>query len=236
MELVHLNQSATAGALSASIAHELNQPLGAIRNNAEAAKMILKNATPDLALVRQILEDIGDDDQRASDIITQLRSMLKKRSEIDLQEFDINDVVNSAITILHAEAEKRHVEVTVTKPADRLPVRADKIHLQQVIINIATNAMDSMVEASPVERKLMFQTVRKGSKVELAIFDTGLGIPRERLDQIFDAFYTTKSAGTGLGLPIARAIIETYGGRIWADNLDNGGAVFRFALPLAGNV
>jgi signal transduction histidine kinase len=237
MELVHLNQSATAGALSASIAHELNQPLGAIRSNTEAAEMILQSANPDLALIKQILADIREDDQRASDIIARLRGMLKKRSEIDWQEFDINDVINSSMTILQAQAGERRVDLSAEKPVQKLPVRADKVHLQQVIINIATNAMDAMAEATSGERQLRFQTVlNDDSKVELSISDTGTGIPSERLDSIFDAFYTTKPAGTGLGLPIARAIIETYGGKIWADNRANGGAVFRFVLPLARNL
>jgi len=234
LELVHMNQSATAGALSASIAHELNQPLGAIRSNAEAAEAILQSKTPDLRLIQQILVDIRDDDQRAGDIIVRLRALLKKRSEIDWQEFDLNDVVSSAINILHAEAEKRCVVVSAGKPAHRLPIRADKVHVQQVILNLATNAMDAMLDAAASERKLMFQTMLTGeSKVEVSISDTGSGIPSDQLGNVFDAFYTTKPTGTGLGLSIARAIIETYGGKIWADNRPEGGAVFRFILPLA---
>ena len=234
LELVHLNQSATAGALSASIAHELNQPLGAIQSNVDAAEMILQNKTPDLQLIQQILVDIRDDDQRAGDIIARLRGMLKKRREIDWQEFDLNEVVNSAINILRAEAEKRSVVVSADKPAQRLPVRADRVHLQQVILNLATNAMDAMDDATSGDRKLIFQAALKDqSKVELSISDTGRGIPNDQLDSIFEAFYTTKTSGTGLGLSIARAIVETYGGRIWADNRVDGGAVFRFVLPLA---
>jgi signal transduction histidine kinase len=234
LELVHLNQSATAGALSASIAHELNQPLGAILSNAEAAEAILKGKAPDLNLIQQILVDIRDDDQRAGDIIQRLRGMLKKRSEIELQEFDLNDVVNSAISILHAEAEKRRVVVRAENPVRRLPVRADRVHLQQVILNLATNAMDAMADPATIDRKLTFQTaLHDNTNVELSIFDTGRGIPKDSLDSIFDAFYTTKSTGTGLGLSIARAIVETYGGKIWADNRAGGGAVFRFVLPLA---
>jgi signal transduction histidine kinase len=233
LELVHLNQSATAGALSASIAHELNQPLGAIRANAEAAEAILQGKTPDLKLVQQILVDIRDDDQRAGDIIVRLRALLKKRSEIDWQEFDLNDVVNSAISILHAEAEKRSVVVSAGKAVQRLPIRADRVHVQQVILNLAINAMDAMLDAA-AERRLTFQTMlTEESEVEVSISDTGNGIPSDQLDNVFDAFYTTKAAGTGLGLSIARAIIETYGGKIWADNRPEGGAVFRFVLPLA---
>lgn len=234
LELVHLNQSATAGALSASIAHELNQPLGAIRSNAEAAEAILKRKDPDLNLIQQILADIRDDDQRAGDIILRLRGMLKKRIEIDWQEFDLNEVVDSAINILHAEAAKKQVAVSAQQSSRKLPVRADKVHLQQVILNLATNAMDAMVEAATPDRKLVLHTTLHGdTKVEMSISDTGLGIPKERLNSIFDAFYTTKPGGTGLGLSIARAIVETYGGKIWADNRAGGGAVFRFVLPLA---
>jgi signal transduction histidine kinase len=234
LELVHMNQSATAGALSASIAHELNQPLGAIRSNAEAAEAILKGTNPDLNLIQQILADIRDDDQRAGDIIVRLRSMLKKRSEIDWQEFDLNEVVDSAINILHAEAATRQVKVSAERSKKRLLVRADKIHLQQVILNLATNAMDAMVEAATADRKLVLQTtLHDDAKVEMSVSDTGSGISKERLNSIFDTFYTTKPNGTGLGLSIARAIVETYGGKIWADNSAGGGAVFRFVLPLA---
>ncbi|MCY1303539.1 Sensor protein FixL [compost metagenome] len=113
-------------------------------------------------------------------------------------------------------------------------MRADKVHLQQVILNLATNAMDAMVDAAATERKLVFQTALiENSEVELSISDTGRGIPSDQLDHVFHAFYTTKPTGTGLGLSIARAIIETYGGKIWADNRADGGAVFRFVLPLA---
>lgn len=233
LELVHLNQSATAGALSASIAHELNQPLGAILSNAEAAEAILQGTAPDLNLIRQILADIRDDDQRAGDIIRRLRGLLKKRNAIDWQEFDLNEVVDSAITILHAEAAKKRVALSAEQSKRRLPVRADMVHLQQVILNLATNAMDAMLDAATGDRKLILQTaLHDDTKVEMSISDTGRGIPKERLDNIFDAFYTTKPNGTGLGLSIARAIVETYGGKIWADNRAGGGAVFRIVLPL----
>ncbi len=237
LELVHMNQSATAGALSASIAHELNQPLGAILSNAEAAEAILKGKTPDLGLIQQILADIRNDDQRAGDIIKRLRGMLKRRSEIDWQEFDLNEVVDGAINILRAEASKKQVAVSAEPSRSKLPVRADKVHLQQVILNLATNAIDAMVEAAAEDRRLVLQTTLYGdSKAEISISDTGAGIPKDRLDSIFAAFYTTKPNGTGLGLSIARAIVETYGGKIWADNRAGGGAVFRFVLPLAQTV
>ncbi|MBB4277990.1 signal transduction histidine kinase [Rhizobium mongolense] len=234
LEVVHLNQSATAGALSASIAHELNQPLGAIRSNAEAAAIILRSERPDLKLIEQILIDIQDDDQRAGDIISRMRGLLKKRSEIDWQEFDLNEVTTSAIQILHGDAERRGVVVSSNRAPRELLVRADKIHVQQVVLNLATNAMDAMLEMVATERRLVLETtLTKESQVELSISDTGRGIPDEQLASIFQPFYTTKPTGTGLGLSIARAIVETYGGKIWATNRPEGGAVFRVVLPLA---
>lgn len=233
LEAVHLNQSATAGALSSSIAHELNQPLSAIRNNAEAASKLLRTGNPDLTLIQHILLDIQEDDQRAGDIIGRMRGLLKKRNEIDWQEFDLNDVTSSAIHIIHGEAERRGITLNTNQPTTELPVRADKVHVQQVVLNLATNAMDAMMEAVPTARMLTFATGLADEKAELCVSDTGNGIPEERLSSIFEPFYTTKQAGTGLGLSIARAIVETYGGTISACNGPGGGAIFRMVLPLA---
>ncbi|CAN7418774.1 sensor histidine kinase [Rhizobium sp. LjRoot258] len=233
LEAVHLNQSATAGALSSSIAHELNQPLSAIRNNAEAASQLLRSGNPDPELIQQILLDIQEDDQRAGDIIGRMRGLLKKRREIDWQEFDLNDVTSSAIHIIHGEAERRGITLNTNQPTTELPVRADKVHVQQVVLNLATNAMDAMMDAGSPRKVLTFATGLEKEKAELRVADTGDGIPEERLSSIFEPFYTTKQAGTGLGLSIARAIVETYGGTISADNRPEGGAIFRVALPLA---
>ena len=234
LEVIHLNQSATAGALSASIAHQLNQPLGAIRSNAEAASIVLRSAYPDLKLVGQILVDIQDDDQRAHDIISRMRGLLKKRGEIDWQEFDLNELTETAIKILQGEAVRRGVVVNSSQVEGTLPIRADKVHVQQVILNIAINAMDAMLGKAGTERRLMLETrLTKDAQVELSISDSGDGIPEERLGTIFEPFYTTKATGTGLGLSIARTIVETYGGRILASNRSGGGAVFRVILPLA---
>jgi signal transduction histidine kinase len=234
LEVAHLSQSATAGALSASIGHELNQPLSAIRTNAEAGELILQGAAPDLGLVRQILADIREDDVRATEIISQLRGLLKKRSNVPPQEFDLNDVVRSAGKILHAEAQRRGVDLVFRQAARELPVRADRVHLQQVILNLANNAMDAMLDPNLARRRLLLETaVTKGSKAEVVVADTGPGIPSDQLEKIFEPFRTSKAAGTGLGLPIARAILNIHDGKIWADNATDGGAVFRFVLPLA---
>jgi signal transduction histidine kinase len=184
-------------------------------------------------LIQQILQDIQDDDQRAGDIIGRMRGLLKKRSEIDLQEFDLNDVMSSSMRIIHGEAERRGITLKATGPTVVLPVRADKVHVQQVILNLATNAMDAMLDASPTRRSLTFATGLANEKAALCVADTGNGIPEDRLSRIFEPFYTTKQTGTGLGLSIARAIIETYGGTISAYNRPEGGAIFRIVLPLA---
>ena len=233
MEVVHLNRTATAGALSASVAHELNQPLGAILSNAEAAEILLAANPPDLHQLKEILADIRRDDQRAGEIIRRLRGLLKK-SEIELQEFDLNDAIQSVLRIFEAEAQKRSVALSAVQVQGPLPVRADQVHLQQVIINLAANGLDAMLDCSPDKRRLVLQTAKVGdSEAEVSITDTGTGIPDDKLKDVFKTFFTTKPQGTGLGLSIARTIIETYGGRIWAENRLGGGAVFRFTLPLA---
>jgi signal transduction histidine kinase len=153
---------------------------------------------------------------------------------LDLQEFDLNDAVQHVLHILAPEATKRGVVVIAKQVQAALPVRADRIHLQQVILNLALNGMDAMLSALPNMRKMAFYTTLVGkSEVEVAVSDSGTGIPQDKLNAVFETFYTTKSQGTGLGLSIARTIIETYGGKIWAENRIAGGAIFRFTLPLA---
>lgn len=234
MELVHLNQSGTVSALSASIAHELSQPLGAIRSNAEAAEIMLRSEAPDLHLIQQILADIRDDDQRAGEIISRIRSLLRKRLEVEVQEFDLNDAVDAAHRILHAEAERRSIALMSTKAEEPLPIKADRIHLQQVIVNLATNAMEALAEVSLGKRIVLLARLHEADgHAEVSVADSGRGIPAQQLTRIFEPFVTTKPTGTGLGLSISRSIVESYGGRIWAENGPGGGAVFRFVLPIA---
>ena len=233
LEVIHLNRTATAGALSASVAHELNQPLGAILSNAEAAEVLLSKDPPDLPLLKDILADIRRDDQRAGDIIKHLRGLLK-RSEIELQKFDLNDVIGDTVHILEPEAVKRGVVLSAAPGSAACPVRADQVHVQQVLLNLAANGMDAMADCAPGQRRLVIRTaLNGGSEVEVSVADSGTGIPKGKLDHIFETFYTTKRQGTGLGLSIARTLVETYGGKIWAENRSGGGAVFRFTLPLA---
>ena len=234
LEVIHLNRAATASGLSASIAHDLNQPLGAILSNAEAAELYLKTDPPNIQRVEHILANIRRDDERAAEIIRHFRGLVKKDDALELQEFDVNDVVRNALNILQSEASKRGVALTANYAEGALPVRADPVQLQQVILNLAMNGMDAMQSCAPGTGKMSIQTaLTDKSEAEVLVADSGTGIPADKLNQIFDTFYTTKRLGTGLGLSIARTIVETYGGKIWAENRPAGGAAFRFTLPLS---
>jgi signal transduction histidine kinase len=232
-EVVRLNRVTTANVLSSSIAHELNQPLGAILSNTEAAQMLLNADPPDLAQIGEILGDIIRDDQRASEIILGLRNLLNNRTESDLRPFDLNDTVRDVVKIVAPEVAKRGVVLRTVLASEASRVRCDPIHLQQVILNLVMNGMDAM-EGEPRPHNLTIRTSQNAEAeiVEARISDSGRGIPEKNLTGIFDAFVTTKPQGTGLGLPIARTILESYGGDIWAENRTRG-AVFCFRLPLA---
>ncbi len=234
MEVIHLNRSAMAGALSASIAHELGQPLGAIQSNAEAAVIYLKQSPPNLAKIVTILTSIMHDNDRASNIITHLRRLLKKKDEVEAQEVDLNDIISKTMEIVAAEALRNGVDLTTYEPNGAFPIRADPVQLQQVLINLSMNAIDAMCNCDLGKRKISVKAAPvNGSLVEVSIADTGAGIPPDKLSNVFDAFYSTKNHGTGLGLSISRTIVENFGGRIWAENRLEGGALFRFTLPLS---
>jgi signal transduction histidine kinase len=234
LQVIHLNRTATAAALSASVAHELNQPLGSILNAAETANLLLSDDKPNITLLKELVADICRDDQRASDVIRHLRDLLKRRSEQELQTFDISDVIDTAMSIVRPEAAKRGVALDTARTNRAFLVRADQVQLQQVILNLVNNGMDAVSSAAPDRRRLTIQAIPSGaSDVEVVVSDLGAGIAEADLKNIFEAFYTTKPGGTGLGLSIARTIIEAYGGKIWAENRSGGGAAFRITLPLA---
>ena len=195
--------------------------------------MLLKTSPPDLTQIGEILSDIIRDEQRASEIILGLRNLLNDRKEAELRAFDLNDTVSELVKIVTPERVRREITLRTVLAPEGLRVRADPIHMQQVIINLVMNGMDAM-EDEPRPRDLTIRTRRntRFNAAEVNVSDSGKGIPGENLTNIFDAFVTTKSQGTGLGLPIARAIVESYGGTIWAENRRRG-AVFCFTLPLA---
>jgi signal transduction histidine kinase len=235
LEVTHLNRTAAAGALSASFAHELNQPLGAILSNADAAEVLIASDWPDLTQLKEIIADIRRDDQRAAEIISRVRVLMKTQQKIEFQDFDLNDAVQRTLQLLNAEALRRGITLTVGPAQDAILVHADPVHVQQVVVNLAMNAIDATQGGHTGSMTVTVQTALVGAgKAEVSVSDSGLGIPDGKLAEIFRPFFTTKPNGTGLGLSIARTIVETYGGKIWAENRLEGGAIFRFTVPLSG--
>jgi signal transduction histidine kinase len=231
-ELAHVSRQATAGELSASIAHELKQPLGSILTNTETAELILKSPSPDFAELKEILVDIRRDDLRANEVLRRMRSFLK-RTPFETKEVDLNDLAREAFAFLSIQASSCNVALYLNESPERLRVRGDPIQLQQVIINLVVNSIDAMASI-PYGRTVIGRTEKNGgASAEISISDSGPGIPQEKLNHVFDPFYTTKEQGVGMGLSIARTIIQAHQGRIWAENQAEGGAVFHLSLPLA---
>ena len=228
-ELTYMNRRAAAGQLSASIAHEVNQPLTAITAEAAAALIWLGKATPDLREVKAALEQILTAGHRAGDIIQSLRAMFKKDSH-ERVPVDINGVILSVLSIVRIDLQKNDIQVQ-TELDDQLPaVVGDKVQLQQVTLNLVMNAIDAMHSAE--RRVLRVHSQRsKPDKVTVSIEDTGTGIDPSVIDRIFSPLFTTKTQGTGMGLSICQSIIENHGGRIWASSEVCKGAIFHFELP-----
>ena len=232
LEVTKMDRAMTASAMSASIAHELNQPLSAILNNAETAEILLASKSPDWDLLKEILADIRRDDHRAIDIIKHLRTMLKQ-GELTVQDIDLNELVSDTIRLFKPRAAEQGVTIEIAPISSNLRVRADSVHIQQVLLNLAMNAIDAMQNVPVSGRKLKLQVTQRNGEAMIAIEDTGTGIPEDKLKSIFEPFVTTKEQGTGIGLSIARTIIHTYGGMIWAENRAGKGAMFCFTLSLA---
>jgi C4-dicarboxylate-specific signal transduction histidine kinase len=230
-ELAHVNRFSTAGELTASISHEINQPLGAILTNAETADAILKSPTPDIGELRNIVKDILQDDRRASEVIRRMRSLLKK-APFELKSRDLNDVARETVEFLSALAVARKVELLSVITPDALPILGDRIQLQQVILNLVVNGMDAMKDTPRENRIISIRTSRVENFAQLFVSDRGPGIPEDKLKEVFEPFFTSKAAGMGMGLSIARTIIEAHDGLISAKNRGHGGASFRIRLPL----
>jgi signal transduction histidine kinase len=229
LEVTKMDRAMTVSAMSASIAHELSQPLGAILNNTETAEILLSANPLDLDQLKEICVDIRRDDHRAVNIIKHLRALLKQ-SDLDVQDIDLAKAVNNFLALIRPQAAERGVVLQAGPIPANLWVRADPVHLQQVLLNLAMNAIDAMLDMPAGERTLSLQVSPQNSGVTISIADTGPGIPEDKLKTIFEPFVTTKQQGTGLGLSICRTIINTYGGAIWVVNGANGGAIFHFTL------
>jgi len=231
VELAHVSRFSTAGELTASIAHEINQPLGSILTNTETAQAILKSPKPDISELNEILGDILRDDRRASEVIRRMRSLLKK-APFELKNLDFNDVVRDTIEFISSLAVGRNVELTSLITPDALPILGDHIQLQQVILNLVVNGIDAMKDTPGENRVISIRTSRAENFAQLSVSDRGSGIPEEKLKEVFEPFFTSKAEGMGMGLSIARTIIEAHHGLISARNRDHGGASFRIRLPL----
>ena len=211
-ELAHVNRFSTAGELTASIAHEINQPLASILTNTETAQAILKSPNPDIGEVNEILGDILRDDRRAAEVIRRMRSLLKK-APFELKNLDLNEVVRDTVEFLSSLAVGRKVELTSLITQNALPILADRIQLQQVILNLVVNGIDAMRDTSSAKRVISIRTSRVENFAELSVSDRGPGIPEDKLKEVFDPFFTSKAEGMGMGLSIARTIIEAHNGR-----------------------
>jgi len=228
-ELAHLGRVAMLGELSGAITHELNQPLTTVLSNAQAAQQLLDCEQPDLVEIRAILADIVAENKRAGEIIRRLRTLLKK-GEISPQELDVNELVLEVIGLEHSDLIARNVFVT-TQLADKLPpVRADRVQIQQVLLNLMMNAGDAMVDNLAGERLIRIGTCCENGFVQVLVSDSGPGLPPREPERIFEAFFTTKEQGLGLGLTICRSIVSAHGGELHARDTGQG-AVFTIALP-----
>jgi PAS domain S-box-containing protein len=231
-ELAHAGRVSMMGQLASSLAHELNQPLGAILRNAEAAELFLKKGNPDLDEVRAILVDIQKDDHRAGDVIDRMRGLLSRR-KLERTPMNVRELVDEVLALIRPDAIHRRVHLSSEVPGNLGPVLVNRVHLQQVLLNLLLNAMDAMSETPQQERQLVVTAQQAdGQWIEVCVRDTGPGIPEARLPSLFEPFYTTKPQGLGIGLPISRTIIEAHGGKLWAENHPERGAMFRFTLPI----
>jgi PAS domain S-box-containing protein len=233
-QLAHLGRAAVLGQLSGALAHELNQPLTSIRGNAEAGLQLLANGEHDMAQIREILQDIVQDDERAVQVIQHLRGLLRK-GEVQAQAIDLNAIVRQVLDIARSDIISRNVSIETSLEPRGTLVLADRVQIQQVLLNLVINACDAMTDIPPRERKLRIATTigLGDDRVQLNVQDTGCGVAAGDLERIFEAFVTTKKEGLGLGLAICRTIVRAHDGHLWADNAAEGGAILHLSLPLA---
>jgi len=233
-ELAHVARVTTLSTLTASIAHEVNQPLSGIITNAGTCLRMLDADPPNVEGACETARRTIRDGHRASEVVTRLRALFSKR-EFTLESLDLNEAILEVIALSRSDLQRNRV-VLQSELADNLPtVTGDRIQLQQVILNLLRNASDAMVDVHDRPRQLLIKTDRKDDdRVLVSVRDAGVGIDAQTMDKLFDAFYTTKTDGMGIGLSISRSIIERHRGRLWAEPNDGPGATFRLSIPCAG--
>ena len=232
-ELAHVTRVMTLGELTASIAHEVNQPLAAIVTNGNACLRWLGGAQPNFGEARHAVERIIKDSYRASDVISRVRTLVKKAPPRN-DRVDLNEVILETLTLAHDEARRSHVLLRRELESGLPPVVGDRVQLQQVILNLIMNGLEAIAKSSDSERELSVSSSRdESNNLIVAVRDSGMGLDPANHEQVFDAFFTTKPDGMGMGLAISRTIIESHGGRLWATSNSPRGAVFQFSLPAA---
>jgi len=220
------------GQLTASIAHEINQPIGAARNNAHAALRFLAGEPPDVAEVREALECVVSETYRAGDIIGRIRDQVKKAPPRK-ENVDLNDAIREVMALVHGELGKHRVVVELRLTPGLSPVRGDRVELQQVMLNLILNAIEAMGSIDDDRRQLEIGTEPASPEgLLVTVCDSGPGVAAQDRERIFESFYTTKESGLGIGLSICRSIVEAHGGRLWADAHQLRGAALRFVLPM----
>jgi C4-dicarboxylate-specific signal transduction histidine kinase len=231
-ELAHMNRVSAMSELAASIAHEINQPLAAILSNAQAAQRLLARTPPDLAEVRDALAAVVDDDRRAGKVIQQIRAMLRK-SDPQVIAQDLNELVREVARLLASAALLQGATLRIELAPSLPRACGDGIQLQQVLLNLIVNALDAVSRRPPDARLVVVQTRVAGrGRLELSVTDSGEGIAAADIERIFEPFFTTKAHGLGMGLALSRTIVESHGGRLWAEHHPGEGATFRCALPV----
>jgi signal transduction histidine kinase len=230
-EIAHLMRVSVMGELSGAIAHELNQPLTAILANAQTARLLMRAASPDVGMVSEILDDIVHEDHRANEVIQRLRGLMRK-GERKSEPIDLNTLIESTLQLLHSELIARGVRADVELAYGLPQISGDSVQLQQVLLNLAINAMDAMSSTEPAQRQITLKTRHNGNgTVEAAVADRGRGLTSEERDRLFQPFFTTKEHGLGLGLSICSTIVKSHGGDLRIDNDAGGGAVAVLTLP-----
>ncbi len=229
-ELAHVNRVTTLGELTASLAHEVNQPIGAAVTNASTCLRWLAGDTPNLEEARAAAMRVVTDGRRAAEIINRVRLLFKKAAP-ERELVNANEVIPKMIALLYGEAARYNIAVRAELAADLPQVIGDRVQLQQVLMNLIVNSIDAMKEVEGT-RELVIRSQRtENEQIQISVMDTGVGLPQQEAEQIFNAFFTTKSHGTGLGLRISRSIVESHGGRLWAADNPPRGASFYFTLP-----
>jgi C4-dicarboxylate-specific signal transduction histidine kinase len=233
-ELAHVTRVMTLGELTASIAHEVTQPLAAIVTNGDASLRLLRGDRPNLAETRDAVASMIRDARRAVEVVARVRGLLRK-SDVERTPVDLGQVIREVLGLVHAEVARHRIVVRTSLAGDLPPVLGDRIQLQQVVLNLLTNAIEAMREVVGRRRNLMIRAHRHeegpDAGVLVAVEDAGIGFERANVNQLFEALYTTKPNGLGMGLSIGRSIILSHGGRLWATPNAAYGATFQFALP-----